>query len=165
VKSLKLRALITLFALSGAGVLSAQEISAIPFKVSIGLGAEVNKNTVKDVAFAGVLTYDFAFTPRFSGGSRVAFSHNFDDLGTLEAELALRFYFFSRNSSGPFAQANGGVSFIVRNDDTYDDMDTKLLCGGTVGWRLHLDSFYIEPYARTGYPFVWGGGLIAGVSL
>jgi hypothetical protein len=162
IKPLIILPLLTLF---GTGVLSAQEIPADPYKISMGLGAEINRNTIKDFAFAGVLTYDFAFASHFSAGIRMAYSHNFDALGTLEAELALRFYFFPRNSTGPFIQADGGASFIFHYDENHDEMYPAFLYGGTLGWRFHLGSFYLEPYTRGGYPFIWGGGLIAGISM
>jgi hypothetical protein len=153
-------------------MVSAEEVSiktpieaAAPFRFSIGLGVEGNKNTKENAAIAGVLTNDFALNTRFSIGSRLGFSHNFADTGTLEAGIMFRVYFLSRNSSGPFIQADGGVSHIFRRDDVHDDMRTKFLGGGTLGWRFRAGSVYFEPYGRGGYPFIWGGGLVMGVSL
>jgi hypothetical protein len=162
VKSLKLGALIIFFILSGTGFLSAQEV---PYTFSLGLGAEGNKNTLDGTAVAGVFTDDFAVTGHFSFGTRLAFSYNFEDLGTLEAEAMIRWYFLSRNSSGPFAQAGGGLSFIFWRDDTNDDLVNSFIYGGALGWRFRFGSFYVEPYARGGYPFMWGGGIIFGYSI
>jgi hypothetical protein len=145
-----------------AGNLSAQEA---PFTFSLGLGAEGNKNTIDGTAVAGVFTDDFAINGHFSFGTRLAFSYNFEDLGTLEAEAMIRWYFLSRNSSGPFAQAGGGCSFIFRRNDTNEDLINSFIYGGALGWRFRFSSFYAEPYARGGYPFVWGGGIIFGYSI
>jgi hypothetical protein len=165
VSAVKLPVLIIFFVLLlGAGIVSAEEDS-IPFRFSIGWGVEGNNNTEKNAAIAGVLTNDFALNTHFSIGTRLGFSHNLADLGTLEAGIMFRVYFLSRNSSGPFIQADGGLSYIFRRDDTHDDMTAKFLCGGTLGWRFRLGSFYFEPYGRGGYPFIWGGGLVMGVSL
>jgi hypothetical protein len=165
VRAVKLPLLIIFFALlAGGGIVSAEEVS-VPFRFSIGWGIEGNKNTKENAAIAGVLTNDFALNARFSIGTRLGFSHNLSDTGTLEAEVMFRVYFFPRNSSGPFIQAGGGLSHIFRRDDTRDDMSTEFLYGGTLGWRFRLGSVYFEPYGRGGYPFIWGGGLVMGVSL
>jgi hypothetical protein len=148
------------FLLFSVGIVSAQE-EPVPFRFSIGLGAEGNKNTPEKIAVAGVLTNDFAINSRLSIGSRLGFSHDLTDVGTLEAGIMFRVYFLLRNSSGPFIQADGGLSYSF----LHDDMDTEFLYGGTLGWRFRLGSFYIEPYGRGGYPFVWGGGLVLGISL
>jgi hypothetical protein len=165
VKTIRLMVFVSFFALFwGAGNAAAEE-AAVPFRFSIGLGVEGNKNTKENAAVAGVLTNDFALNARFSIGSRLGFSYNFADLGTLEGGIMFRVYVLSGNSSGPFIQADGGVSYIFWRDDARDDMFTKFLYGGTLGWRFHIGSFYIEPYGRGGYPFIWGGGLVMGMSL
>jgi hypothetical protein len=148
------------FLLFGIGIVSAQE-DPVPFRFSIGLGAEGNKNAVEKTSVAGVLTNDFAINSHISIGSRLGFSYDLTDVGTLEAGIMFRVYFLSWNSSGPFIQADGGLSYIF----WHDDMFREFLYGGTLGWRFHLGSFYIEPYGRGGYPFVWGGGLVLGISL
>jgi hypothetical protein len=162
---IKLPALIIFFALLfGGGILSAEELP-IPFRFSIGWGVEGNKNTKENVAIAGVLTNDFALNSRLSIGTRLGFSYNLADLGTLEAGIMFRVYFLSWNSSGPFVQADGGLSHIFWRNDAHDDMFTEFLYGGTLGWRFRLGSVYFEPYGRGGCPFMWGGGLVMGVSL
>jgi hypothetical protein len=165
VKTIYAVVLVSLFVFFwGAGTAAAEE-AVIPFRFSIGLGAEGNKNTKENIAIAGVLTNDFSLNARLSIGSRLGFSYNFDDLGTLEAGILFRVYFLSKNSSGPFIQADGGLSYIFRRNDIHDDMCTEFLYGGTLGWRFRIKSFYFEPYGRGGYPFIWGGGLVMGVSL
>jgi hypothetical protein len=164
VKAIRLPVLIGFFVFFlGAGI--AAEEAPIPFKFSLGWGAEGNNNTEEKAAIAGVLTNDFAINSRISIGTRLSFSYNFEDLGTLEGALMFRFYVLSRNSAGPFIQADGGLSYIFWRNDTRDDMFTEFLYGGTLGWRFRVGSVYFEPYGRGGYPFVWGGGLIMGVSL
>jgi hypothetical protein len=156
--------IIFLVLLLGGGIVSAEEAPP-PFRFSLGWGIEGNKNTEENAAIAGVLTNDFALNSRLTIGTRLGFSYNFADLGTLEAGIMFRVYFLSRNSSGPFIQADGGLSHIFRRDDAHDDMFTEFLYGGTLGWRFRLGSVYFEPYGRGGYPFIWGGGLVMGISL
>jgi hypothetical protein len=127
------------------------------------LGAEGNKKTSENLAAAGVLANDFALTARISIGTRLGFSYNFVDTGTLEAGIMFRVYFLARNSSGPFIQADGGLSHIFQRKG--DDMDTEFSYGGTMGWRFRHGPVYFEPYGRGAYPLVWGGGLIMGFSL
>jgi hypothetical protein len=165
VSVIKLSVLIIFFVLLlGGGTVSAEE-APVSFRFSIGWGMEGNKNSEENAAIAGVLTNDFALNTRFSIGSRLGFSHNFANTGTLEAGIMFRVYFLLQNSSGPFIQADAGLSHIFRRHGAQDDMATKFLCGGTLGWRFHLGSFYFEPYGRGGYPFIWGGGLLMGLSL
>jgi hypothetical protein len=165
VRIVNLAVLIFFFVLPGSAGIAAAEEAPAPFRFSIGWGAEGNKNTREKTAIAGVLTNDFAINTRISIGTRLGFSYNFAGLGTLEAGIMFRVYFLSWNSSGPFAQADGGLSHIFWRDDTHDDMFTEWLYGGTLGWRFRLGPVYFEPYGRGGYPFMWGGGLVMGISL
>jgi hypothetical protein len=165
VRVIKLRALIFVFVLLLAGGIVSAEEAPIPFRFSLGWGVEGNKNTKEIAAITGVFTTGFALNARFSIGTRLGFSHNLSDLGTLEAGIMFRVYFLLQNSSGPFVQADGGVSHIFWRNDAHDDMFTKFLYGGTLGWRFRLGSVYFEPYGRGGYPFIWGGGLVMGFSL
>jgi hypothetical protein len=164
VKDVKLVVLGVFFLFFAAGTVWA-EGEQIPFRFSIGAGAEVNKNTVTDIAIGGVLTNDFAINSRFSTATKLAFSYNLEAVGTMEAEFGVRFYFLSWNSSGPFVQGHGGASFIFWRNDIHDEMFIEPIYGGTLGWRFHFGSVYVEPYGRGGYPFLWGGGLIVGISI
>jgi hypothetical protein len=134
-------------------------------RFALGMGGEINRNTIEGQAGAGILLYDFAFNSRFSLGAKLGFSYNGGALGTLETELLLRFYIPSWNSSGPFLQAEGGTSLIFQRDDNHDNLYFSYLYGGALGWRLPLGPLYAEPFLRGGYPFLWGGGLIIGIRL
>jgi hypothetical protein len=163
VRNIKLPVLTGLFIfLFGAGIVSAGEAPVL-FRFSMGWGAEGNKNTPGNAAIAGVFTNDFALNTHISIGSRLGFSYDLSDAGTLEAGIMFRVYFLSWNSSGPFIQADGGLSYVFQHDG--DDMDREFLYGGTLGWRFRLGSVYFEPYGRGGFPFIWGGGLVIGFSL
>jgi hypothetical protein len=40
-----------------------------------------------------------------------------------------------------------------------------LLGGFRAGYRFILGGFYIEPYIRAGYPFLFGAGLMTGIRI
>jgi hypothetical protein len=112
-------------------------------------------------------------------GDRVAFGFKavyWNDLETvraLELNFLLRFYFFhtpraeDRGHSGLFIQFNGGPVLFARDEAHIavpTDM-TLISAGLSLGWRFLLGKhFFIEPAVRTGYPYIVGAGLAAGVS-
>jgi hypothetical protein len=58
-----------------------------------------------------------------------------------------------------FVQADIGAYLFLEEGEV-----TPMFNGGLrVGYRIPLGSFYIEPYGRGGYPYIFGIGLAAGV--
>jgi hypothetical protein len=123
-----------------------------------GIGAEVNANTREGTAAAGALFLGFDLNNTFALGIKAGFSSNFDSTAALEPLAFLRYYLFPHLL---FLQAEAGGSFILEEGKSYP----AFLGGIGVGWRFNFGNLYIEPYARGGYPFMWGIGLTAGVSI
>jgi hypothetical protein len=136
-------------------------------KISVGLGAEGNMNAREMFAGAYVLGFDYNLpTSRvpFAMGITTATSYNFNETIVTELAALLRWYIPGRGHRGLFVQTEAGYNMIF--EDGYEG-DEKLplpfVAGLRVGYRLRLgSSFFLEPYARGGYSFFFGAGLIGG---
>jgi len=135
--------------------------SLFALDLSIGIGAEVNANTRSGAAAGGILSFGLELNDLFSAGLVTAFSHNFDSVFTLEPRAFFRYY-LPFKIDGLFAQAEFGTSIFIEEDSAY-----PAVSGGiAAGWRYLINqNFYIEPYLRAGYPFIWGAGLTGGIIL
>ena len=140
-----------------AGSLSAQTT------MFVGAGMEANANTREGAALGTSLASAVdlnLWNQLFSAGIRLGFSGNMDTVNTLETTALFRYY-LPLPISGLFAQADLGGAFFFENGESYP----AFLGGLAVGWRYNIAKFfYIEPFARGGYPFIWGIGLQAGTS-
>jgi hypothetical protein len=106
------------------------------------------------------LSFDYNLSRLFAVGLSVNASSNFDVFTALESAAMFRWYFFRKNMLNFFAQADAGV-FIYFEDDQPKPM---FLGGARAGLRLPLGRiWYVEPYARGGYPFAFGVGVNAGI--
>ncbi len=135
-------------------------------KSSLGFLLEGNKNSVLKFSPGAGIYFDYNFTRRLTMGIKTLMSYDFfnkeNSIYTLEPAGFLRIYLVSPSgepSTGVFIEADGGVSFIFIDDDT------KLSTSGGInlGFRQGLNSFYIEPNLRIGYPFMFGAGLNFGL--
>jgi len=130
------------------------------YQMAFGLGPEWNMNSRNYFAGGAGLNFDYNLFRSFAAGASVIASTNFAAFTALETAGMFRWYIFSQNHSGFFAQADAGVFLYMENERTVP----KFLGGLRAGVRLPLShSFYIEPYAREGYPFAFGIGVIAGM--
>jgi len=129
-------------------------------KAAISIGPEWNMNSRDNFAAGAVLAFDFNLGSSFALGINATASSNFDGIFVIEPAAMFRWYFLSREHIGWFAQADAGMSLILEDGDT-----TSLLLGGLrAGLRLPLgDKFFVEPFGRLGYPFVFGVGGLVGV--
>jgi hypothetical protein len=129
-------------------------------KVAVGLGPEWNMNSREKFAGGAVLGLGFNFLQSFSAGLNFTASHNFNGITVLEPAAFFRWYFLRKESFNLFVQADAGAYLILEEGEL-----TPLFDGGLrVGIRIPLGKrFYVEPYGRGGYPFVFGVGVMAGV--
>ena len=85
----------------------------------------------------------------------------------LEINCLLRFYFYGKRAySGPFLQILGGPAlFYSQNSEVSLPARVGMFTfGADLGWRFLLfDRVFIEPIVRTGYPYLIGAGISAGV--
>jgi hypothetical protein len=125
-----------------------------------GLGVEGNANTREGAAFGGSLSGGVDLDDQFSLGLRITLSSNIDTVTTMEPAAFFRYY-LPFNFSGLFAQAELGMSLFFEDGESYP----AFLGGLAFGWRYNVNkNWYIEPSVRAGYPFLWGVGILAGLS-
>jgi len=132
------------------------------YLMGIGLGAEWNMNSREMFAGGAVLSLDFNLPMApLALGITGTVSSNFTDGLVVEASALFRWYFLGKKWSGFFAQADLGAAFIIEDEET-----TPLFMGGLrAGYRFPLGMFYVEPYGRVGYPFMFGIGVLAGIRI
>jgi len=167
---------ITLFLIAAiTGSAAAQDAQlkqfAQGYKWGVNLGAEMNMNSGNHhelhnnaaLGFGARIGGEYNINDMFAAGLNLNFS--FSDFFAFEAAGFFRAYLFrglpdlSGFLMNIFAQADLGV---WTGTDSHSEA-VKFLGGGSLGMRIPLPgNFYIEPYARFGYPFLVGGGVTAG---
>jgi hypothetical protein len=164
-------------------VLSLSAFSTAPLAaqyrgLSLGLGGELNGVTIYDDISPGMalavesrLNRYFALDLHGAAGSPVS---KLRYLGTDNVFLGfetlgfLRLYLFSPlemdtpKGFEAFIGAGAGLIATMNTTDVHNSRGSLELAG-KIGVRFRIgEHFYIEPYIRGGYPFMVGGGLIAG---
>jgi len=133
------------------------------FWVSAGLGTAMYSRT--GLSYGGSLA--FAYSRKFSIGMQVAYFLDLaDKIDALELSVLLRFYLQKIfTCSGPFIQVScGQVLFYKRDEISFPTLWGSIYGSIDFGWRLILkDKYFIEPFIRGGYPFLYGGGFAAGI--
>ena len=128
-------------------------------KLGLNAGVEMNMNSgnhpqmsdMPALAFGIHAGGEFNLNRMFSEGINLSVS--LSDIYAFEAAGFFRWYFYKKL----FAQADMGLWTGNKGEGI------MILGGGSLGLRIPLPSnFYIEPYARFGYPFLVGGGVTAG---
>ena len=135
-------------------------------KVSVGLLAEANKNSLEFIAPAVGFTFDYSIARKASIGARLSVSYDLheknNELVTLDTLGYLRFYIVSLSGepvSGLFAELQGGVSSFFVNSN----IKTVFNGGAGAGYRFTFGNFYLEPELRFGYPYLFGSGISVGM--
>jgi hypothetical protein len=125
-------------------------------KMALGIGLEWNMNARENFAGGAALSFDYSFLGSFAAGVNVTASSGFSGNAVIEPAALFRWHFFG----GFFAQADLGAYLVLEDNDV-----TPLFLGGLrAGFRMPLGSlFYVEPYGRTGYPFMFGLGVMGGI--
>ena len=143
-------------------------------RVAIGLGPEINMNSGSGFGVGAVVVLDINFGNYWAVGLSAKASHDNSSAWVTEGMALVRCYIPGRNPwqgeyhSGFFVQADAGVHNITEdNVFMYEGENLLRFLGGLrMGYRFLLGAsrhFYLEPYARGGYPFLWGAGLMAGI--
>ena len=127
---------------------------------AIGLGAEFNFNSRYNFAGGVALGIDVNLSHSLALGVTFTASYNFNKTIVMEPAALFRWYFPRQKAyAGFFVQADGGAFLVFEKGEVI-----PIYAGGLrVGCRVPLGSFYIEPYGRGGYPYVFGVGLAAGM--
>jgi hypothetical protein len=125
---------------------------------ALGAGISGDMNTRYGAALGGMISTDYGIIPNLALGIKFGSSHNFDRIMTLEPEFFARWYFWNKKGLSFFTQAGIGASIIFE-----DAVPHPAVLGDLeVGLRIALQRWYVEPYLRGGYPFIWGAGICAG---
>jgi hypothetical protein len=131
-------------------------------KAAVGLGPEWNMNSRYNFAGGTVLSFNYNLPFYFAVGFNAGASSNFTGIAVMEGAALFRWYFLRSGYTGFFAQADLGAFLIFENEE----INPLFLGGLQGGYRLPFGkSFYVEPYGRLGYPFVFGIGVITGIQL
>ena len=139
--------------------------SARIYKSSLGLVFEANKNSLSNVSPAMGISFDYGLFRRLSLGVKSLVSwdafEKYNSVFVIEPLAFVRWYVVSPSgepSSGLFAEGQGGVELIFVNDG----LEISASAGGAIGFRFPIGSFYVEPYLRGGYPYIFGAGVGGG---
>ena len=136
------------------------------YKTSIGICAEVNKNSISYVAPAAGIYFDYSFFRKISLGGKIIASYDAfekeNSIYSLEPLGVLRVYLVSPSgepSTGFYIEGSAGADIIFSNENIH----TAFEAGAGFGFRKEFDSFYIEPMARFGYPDIFAVGFGTGL--
>jgi outer membrane protein OmpA-like peptidoglycan-associated protein/TolB-like protein len=123
-------------------------------KWALGIGMEYNMNSTMDIAAAFGMNFGFDYNINSLFAVGAIQSLSFSDIIALETSGLFRWYFLQN----VFLQADAG---LWTNGE-----DFMFLIGARSGVRLPVSrNFYVEPYARVGYPFMFGAGVAGGFRL
>ena len=138
--------------------------NAFALDAALGAGLELNMNAPENFAGAVVLGFDVGLPgdAPFAAGINATGSSNFSGVNTLELSALFRWYFARGGAAreGWFAQANIGGSLVRMEGDA----PLALVAEARAGFRRPLgERFFIEPYARVGFPVLLGAGVVGGI--
>jgi hypothetical protein len=128
----------------------------------IGIGLETNMNTRDGYALGRSVSLDFQIFKYIVNGVTLTISDDFGIFTVIEPEVFGRWYFkdFGFKGGGFFIQADLGVSLVIEASET----KPHILGGLTAGFRYPFlgGDYYVEPFIKSGYPFIWGAGARVG---
>lgn len=135
-------------------------------KFAAGAIFGLNKNSIQSVAPAFGLCFDYSFHRKFSVGAKIIASVDIGEkenkVFSLETLAIARYYlasFSGEPATGFFAEAQVGAMFLFVNSKPRH----ALSAGACAGYRFAINSFYVEPQLRFGYPYICGFGIAAGM--
>jgi hypothetical protein len=154
-----------LFALCFAFPIFAQEQASVREDLWICPVFESGWYGVSGMAIGGGAALGYG--DRLAFGLKAVYWNDLKELRALELNFLARYYFFSRAApSGLFVQINGGPVIFAHGEQsiTMPSETVTISAGLCLGWRFLLGRhFFTEPFIRTGYPYIAGAGLSAGV--
>jgi hypothetical protein len=152
-----------MFCCAALGESSAQTEPALQKQAHLGLGVEGNINAGNKMIFGHSLCYDKQVLTHFGLGFMFTISSDFGTFTSMEPEVFGRWYFLDMGipGGGLFLQEDMGIR--LRSDNF--EMSPAFLGGLSLGFRyaFKYQDYYIEPYIRGGFPFLFGVGLRGGV--
>jgi hypothetical protein len=164
---MKRRALALAVMLIGGFPSSAQEAAYGPAAFAFGLEV-MNMNAPENFAMALTVHFDYNLGRSIAVGFTASTSRGFDDfavypvIGVQELGVLFRMFIPGGEHRGFFLQADFGGYFAQKQNETGVEYSYMIMGGIRGGYRLLFGQFYIEPYARAGYPFIFGVGVLRG---
>jgi len=178
----KLLLLTIVLILSFGGTLFAQEVATQQettpnneiqaykdFPWSLGASFEVDQNTRENVAIGYGISIDrYLGTPLVALGLRGNMYSDGAELSATEALLHVRAYLPLTNSAAVsaslFAQLGFGASFYSEEGREMNTYTMDFIAGSRIYLTRggFLRGFYLEPYLRVGFPFLFSGGVAVG---
>jgi len=129
-------------------------------QTSIGIAPEFNMDSRHNFAGGIALSFNHRLKDDVAVGLSITASTNFYAIRVLEPAFIFRRYMPENNYTGFFVQGELGAFIIFEEGDITPLFNVGI--GG--GYRFPLGSiFYIEPYARFGYPFAYAIGVSTGI--
>lgn len=117
--------------------------------------------TASYVAPAAGIYFDYSFFRKISFGGKIIASYDAfekeNSIYSLEPLGVLRVYLVSPSgepSTGFYIEGTAGADIIFSNENIH----TAFEASAGFGFRKEFDSFYIEPMARFGYPYIFALG-------
>lgn len=134
-------------------------------KVSLGLIAEANKNSLDFFAPSLGLVLNFAAGKKVALGTKLYLSYDIleknNQFYTLETLGLFRFYinsFSGKPTSGFFLELQVGSSILFVNSEVLSIFNF----GGCSGYKITIGKFFLESEFRVGYPYLVGAGINLG---
>jgi len=128
-------------------------------------GAEAALYSLSGVSAGGSLAV--AYGNRTSIGFRAAwFFDTKKELDALELSFLLRYSFMKNAPAGLWLQLTAGPALFFDKGEraSVPARWGTVSAGLTFGWRFLFGKlFFVEPYIRTGYPYIFGTGVSGGV--
>lgn len=138
----------------------------LKYKMSFGISTEGNMYSLKGLVPSCGIVLDFASSKKVCLGGKVNFTYDVlsksNSIFTFEILGFLRFFLSPPKddpSTGLFLEGQGGCAVLNINNE----LKNTHIIGGGIGYRLGFSKFYIEPFIRGGYPFLFGIGFSAGI--
>jgi hypothetical protein len=127
---------------------------------------------VPGLGAGGLFQLDVQWTLPFAAGLKGSYDTNFHEYTAGDLQAFFRWYFLQSfmpiaRKYNFFVQGEGGIVFQrepIRTSKHEPYEVVPGLGGGlVVGTRISLKpNWYLEPYVRTGYPWLWGVGATVG---
>ena len=126
-------------------------------------GGEITRYSITNFSYGGGLSLGYG--DGLSLGFKAAwFIDGKGEVSTLELGILLRWYMLD-SSSGPFLQFTGGPAFFSKDKKLNAPSELGFVSAGlSLGWRFLAGKFwFIEGALRSGFPYIAGIGLSAGM--
>ena len=136
---------------------------------AFGMGFEANMNAAENFAGGVSAYFDINIGRFFAVGVAAAHSRAFSDfkffpeINVYEVAALFRWYFMMQGHTGFFVQAEAGGHIASKYIESGVDTRPVLSGGLRGGYRWAYRQFYVEPYLRAGYPYIFAAGILLGV--